>query len=258
MGKKNFVLALILSIIATGVAYAAPVKLVDDAAGKGIIGGFMDGKLLMTAGAEYDNVFKRELEENVDVEFQSASGELALQYDNRVKAYVTLGQAMSIEETETDGADTINYDIEDTMIWGVGLAANLYEVEGFKVFTDLGYRTMEESDYKSITYNGTVYNLSQLGVLAKASWEEWHLALGVSKKIDIVTAYGGVRFSQVEATTDVSIPSISYNAKADANGKNDVGVFLGAKISPLDNFSIDIQGRFIDETAMTIGATLKF
>ena len=257
MFNRSLVLAVMFLFAAANV-FAAPVKLVDDSAGQGILFESEDNKLRFIVGAEYESVFERSLEDNVDIEFQSAAGEFAVQFDETFKVYGTIGQAMGIEETEKDGADTIKYDIEDTVIWGAGLAVNLFEAKGVKFFTDAGYRTMEDADYDSVNYNGTSFTPADLGIIAKAGWEEWHLALGASKKFDIATVYGGVRYSEVEASMDVTIPSLAYNAKVDGEAEDNVGIFLGAKITPSDNFSINIQGRFIDETAMTLGATFKF
>lgn len=39
---------------------------------------------------------------------------------------------------------------------------------------------------------------------------------------------------------------------------NNVGVFIGSDYNITKNLSVNVEGRFIDETAMSIGATYKF
>jgi len=45
---------------------------------------------------------------------------------------------------------------------------------------------------------------------------------------------------------------------AKLNSENVFGVFFGCDILPMDKLSLNIEGRFIDETAVSAGLTWRF
>lgn len=90
----------------------------------------------------------------------------------------------------------------------------------------------------------------------KATFQEWHIAPYIAKKIGNFVPYLGVRYSdlrqnykEVEEDGDSKI-----KFKADDN----VGVFVGTDYKIGKNVSLNLEGRFIDETAISLGTTYKF
>jgi len=81
---------------------------------------------------------------------------------------------------------------------------------------------------------------------------EWHVAPYVAKKIGNFTPYFGVRYSDARMKEKDEWGTTSM--KADYN----VGVFLGTDYKLGKNWRLNLEGRFIDETAMSVGASYRF
>lgn len=61
----------------------------------------------------------------------------------------------------------------------------------------------------------------------------------------------------MEASVKATYAGTTYDLGS-ADADKVVGLFVGCAITPFESFSIDLQGRFIDETAFTVKATYKF
>ncbi len=87
--------------------------------------------------------------------------------------------------------------------------------------------------------------------------QEWHVAPYVGYKLGNFVPYLGVRYSDLSAKTKKPSDSgWTDNNKSEAD--NNVGVFLGTDYKIGKNLSLNIEGRFVDETAMSLGATYRF
>lgn len=87
---------------------------------------------------------------------------------------------------------------------------------------------------------------------AKVTVQEWQIAPYVAKKLGNFVPYFGVKYS--DQRSNYKDEDTKIKIKADDN----FGVFLGTDYKIGKNFSLNIEGRFIDETAMTVGATYRF
>lgn len=87
---------------------------------------------------------------------------------------------------------------------------------------------------------------------AKATVQEWQIAPYVAKKLGSFVPYFGVKYSDQREEYKDEDGKIKF--KADDN----FGVFVGTDYNIGKNFSLNIEGRFVDETAMSFGATYKF
>jgi len=87
---------------------------------------------------------------------------------------------------------------------------------------------------------------------AKATVQEWQIAPYVAKKLGNFIPYLGVKYS------DQRINYKDEDMKMKMKATDNFGVFLGTDYKIGKNFSLNIEGRFIDETAMSVGATYRF
>jgi len=141
-------------------------------------------------------------------------------------------------------------------LWGVGLSIKSQELKEVDVFLNLYYRQMTDMNYTSVDLNGTNYGKTQL-LEADTEWKEWHAAFGVSKDFENITPYAGIRYSDVEASGKVTITGTDYDLGS-TNADKTFGLFVGTRIAPTKNINIDVQGRFLDETALMVSASLLF
>ncbi|MCB9748305.1 MAG: hypothetical protein H6755_07845 [Candidatus Omnitrophica bacterium] len=255
---KKVILAFIGLLSSVSLVVAAPVKIPTGKDGDSVLADFCDGKLRLSTGVEYDNVFERKLDAfDTTVEFNAILAEVAVEYEQNTRGYVVLGQARNIEAKKLLGVD-LNANFEDSLMWGVGLTGkSSVLLEVVDIFTDISYRQTANMDYDSVSILGTTYSKSDLGGNTNADWKEWHLAFGITKDFKYFTPYAGVRYSDVETSLKFSAGGTDYNLGT-ANSDKKVGVFVGTMISPIKDVNINIQGRFIDEEALTVSAAWIF
>lgn len=91
----------------------------------------------------------------------------------------------------------------------------------------------------------------------KATFQEWQIAPYVAKKIGNFVPYLGIKYSDLrikEKSSDDDGDEGWMRLKADDN----VGVFVGTDYKIADNWKLNLEGRFVDETAISFGVTYKF
>lgn len=227
-----------------------------------------------------------------DAEFESnrvfAKGTLGLHPN--LDLFVKLGAADADGEfkfVEPDDTYKVEFDGDWDFAWGIGAKAKLYQ-------SSSGIRIMADAQYLSYKGDGDV-DIDGVGLAtgavqiakddfgatsatasydAEAEIQEWHIALYVNKTIGMFSPYAGVKYSDMDAEFDadidgqvqVTVPAVGiinspYSAKVeiDFEADDNFGVFLGTDIYVIpDILSFNIEGRFVDETALTLGLNWKF
>lgn len=251
--KKVLLVNLIGFVCSASIVFAAPVR-VPLFVGKteGILSQYADGKLLLGVGADFEHVNKIKYKNSTDGNYNNASGVLSLSYDKKYSIYSSLGSILD-PEFSID-SDSFKVKLDSAMMWGVGVNGILYEIEEFQIFADGNYRATTDIDIKKIVISGTEYDISALNATGKL--QEWQLAVGVAKEINKITPYLGIKYFDSKLSGDANFSGTSYNF--DVKNKSKVGVFLGAGINPLEGLELNIEGRFIDETAVMGNVTYMF
>lgn len=144
------------------------------------------------------------------------------------------------------------YDFDEELVWGLG-SKLVYKLEACKLGIEGQYFSIEDLE--------TTKNLDA-GDKLDAEWKEWQVSLFVAKDFSLeaitLTPYLGIKYSDLKNDTEWWDVSASKTTKYDVEEDDDVGVFVGTDINFTDNISVNLEGRFIDETAMSVGATYKF
>jgi len=86
--------------------------------------------------------------------------------------------------------------------------------------------------------------------------QEWHIAPYIAKKLGNFVPYLGVRYSDLRQNYKVVLEDESSKIKFKAD--DNFGVFVGTDFKITDTWKLNLEGRFVDETAMSLGATYKF
>jgi len=212
-------------------------------------------------GVEFDFVTERDLDvsdEDVTIEeFNWYGGKISYALADRVEPYVFLGAA-GVEFTEKYTGVDLTYETETDFAWGIGATVLLYEFEnGIRVGLDGRYRSVE-LDIDKIILNGVSYSPGDVGISDfSAEYKEWQVALGISKEFGQFVPYGGIKYTDVEASMKATISGTTYKTD-DANSDDVVGIFVGCDFLPTENFSIGVEGRFIDETSFSVALNYRF
>ncbi len=160
--------------------------------------------------------------------------------------------------------------------WGIGAKVKLFETSG-------GLRFMADAQYLSYKVNGDSIiggkDIDQ-DFLEGMMWDdpnatfssqseieikEWQVAMYVSQTFGNFAPYAGVKYSDFKMDFE-SVGSGQYRGlpvfrtiEGDCEGDNNFGIFVGTDIYMIHNrLCLNIEGRFIDETAYTIALNYKF
>lgn len=258
---RKIVLLIIFAFFIINQAYSSPVNLPNGIKGKE--GLFLKEKIAgvvdVSGSFLYDN-FSRKLKDTGKVNAEVIGGQVGLTFVDRFDLYALFGQIQNAEYQETILGSDVKFEFENTSMWGIGLNAVIYEWEkaGIQLFGDGNYRQAKDIGYEAIVIDGTRYTKNQLsGLETKAKWEEWQVALGISKKFKYFVPYAGVKYSDVKTSAKATYSGTTYDLGS-AKSKGTVGPFIGVSILPVKGVSIDLGGRFVDEQAFSVKATVRF
>ena len=252
--KKFLFLATVLTMMVslTGLSQAAPAG--DPADPVLLLGTYpIKGEALV------DIVFERELDlsnDNAKIEAQWYFAKASVVLIEKVEVYGLLGTA----KLKLKDWTASNYDMESdyALAWGGGAKVLLYETEEYgdgilRVSVDGNYRQYEPG-IEEVKIAGTeISNVSE----KEFEYREWGVGLGLSYTLDQLTPYIGVKYSDCEAKMRLKYGSVDITKKT-ANSKDVVGIFVGCDYLFAENIALNLEGRFIDETAMNVGVKINF
>ncbi|MDE3045031.1 MAG: hypothetical protein KGJ02_00070 [Verrucomicrobiota bacterium] len=187
------------------------------------------------------------------------SGTVTINFLNRLDIYTVLGSSRVVSDWRfTDLAGIVHRVELETMydfLWGLGARAILYEWGN--VCLGVGGR-YEQSDYGPVwmTVDGAAKSAN--GTLLH--WSEWQIDLAISYAIDIFTPYLGVTYTNAKATLGTFTMAIAGDDSGNNSFKNrtPVGVCIGCSLSTSKFFMLNVEGRLIDEEAVTISGDFRF
>ncbi len=197
-----------------------------------------------------------------------------------VDLYVKLGIAdadWSLTDKAPGEPDSrAEFDGDIDIAYGAGVKAKVFQASGgLRFMADAQYVRYEvEGDFKTDgkdfdedfvdDMRATDPNAT-FSSTKKTKLQQWQIALYVQGTVGIFSPYGGVKYSEVK--TDFSLDGsgryldIPYTVEIDGEGEADsnFGVFLGTDAYVIPNrLSVNVEGRFLDETAFSLGATYRF
>lgn len=266
---KKFIVLLGILALAPGTLYAAPIDVPtalkvgygqNVAAEKINPWNDWSGPIKWSVGAGGDMVAERELDLNegeAQAMFYSGKFTFPLYLLGQWDWYADVGMAVNPEvKARVNGAD-VNYELDNGFSWGAGTNYIFYNnpETGWGVFTDIKYRAIEDTGYDEVSVNGTAF--SSFSAATDARWDEWQIALGVTKRWDHWMIYGGPKVTETAIDADVTVGGTRYafnNARTDMM----VGGFAGLSYQFNENVSVDLEGRMGDEMGYAGKVVLKF
>ncbi|MDP6685482.1 MAG: hypothetical protein QGI05_00860, partial [Candidatus Omnitrophota bacterium] len=192
---------------------------------------------------------------------------IANNFFDTFEPYVQVGSSVFEAEWDQYGRD-VRIESSPGFTWGVGFKLKMFESAdyGVKLTLDAKYRDADLSIDKA-KLRGSVSRASSKEEVFKI--EEWQVSILASKRgilpIGVndyyVVPYAGVTYSStiVDARFIQGTHGILYST-FDANDENPLGVVLGCDIMPffLSHYLWNIELRLVNETAFSLGGTIKF
>ena len=149
--------------------------------------------------------------------------------------------------------DKLKFDTDTDFAYGFGLKGTYNLNENLLLGCDLQYRrSKHEAEGKDTPVSGAESSTTYKSFVI----QEWHVAPYIAKKLGNFVPYLGVRYS--DAKLDIERPDSSNFGEVKAEADNNVGVFVGTDYKLGENWKLNLEGRFVDETAMSFAATYKF
>lgn len=267
MRKSTIAVIAILSLVfSTAVAFAAPVNLPESIKGKEgvwlserevpiLVG--EDVPVGMSAGLVFDS-FERKIKDSTKIQGKFWGAKLALTLADKVDIYTHLGAMTDGEYTNKVGG-ALTFD--SGFMWGIGGNLVLYdwESQSIKFFTDINYRSAAGMDYDAMRIDGVEYAQDRIIQDSEGEYREWQIALGMSRPInEYLIPYGGILFADAKAKAMGSRVGGGGSVGGGVKAKDMIGPFVGIAYLPVKGVSIDLQGRFVTEDAVTVTSEVKF
>jgi opacity protein-like surface antigen len=216
------------------------------------------GRNKIGVGVDQEFIFDRDLKyqsglENVEsakIEIDSmyrTMGKISYGLLDNLDLYVKLGTADAkvkgpMTFTTVEGG-TYTANTSNAFAWGLGVKGNYEFAEDWLLGADVQYlRHRHSADFSwgENSWDG------------KLLFQEWQVAPYLAKRIGNFTPYAGVKYS------DLRVDHKDADGKVKFKADDNFGMFVGTGYKLNDRISLNVEGRFIDETAMSFDATYRF
>jgi hypothetical protein len=265
---KHLLLFIICSVFAAGAipSYAMPVGNIGSPAAlkKGLVSKDENSRFGFILGAEVDLNSDRNMKSQArDTEYFFYGGKGGIVIGNKAYIYGLVGGAEANQKYKISGS-RVEWDTKTDLAWGVGGTAVIYEKDVkyadnkgiLRIGVDGKYRSSDLGVDK-VKVNDTIYCSTDPELTEKKfNCDEWQAAIGVSYQFNTVSPYAGVKYSDASGKAKATVSGKSYEYSFDP--KSQFGIFAGLDVLAFDSLSINAEGRFIDETAFSASAILRF
>lgn len=258
--KKLIVLALALILCIPVVSYAASIGGVETQ-GKGKIALSMDSEYVFGRDWKAKSVTNLNAGESIDdMETDEAwYGGARLIYGllDNLDVYARIGASdYKVNDKHfTSGAEsaTDKFNTDTGLAYGIGMKGTYNINENLLLGCDLQYsRSKHEARDNYSAVSGTELSTKYKSFIV----QEWHVAPYVGYKAGNFLPYLGVRYS--DARLEITEPGNTDFGEFKTEADDNFGVFVGTDYKIGENLSLNVEGRFVDETAMSVGVTYKF
>lgn len=230
------------------------------------------GHLKWSASVEDNYLFKRTIKkpENRDTfkyeKMNQIYGKAAVGLTPYFNVYAKLGASDSgkIKDDNLSTGNNLEIETKYGFLWALGVSGAREFGEGFKVGADVQFNWWQ-SDIDSIKDGSS--GSKATGVSGKIRNYEIQGTPFISKKLEFpesgltATPYFGVKFSYFKTETDSDIKYNSGGDKTDSwslRGQHYVGLVVGSDLTFAEKWALQVEGRFLDETAIAGGLTYRF
>lgn len=150
---------------------------------------------------------------------------------------------LGIGDTEFDTRDAGRLDYDFGFSGAYGFRFKIYNDEPKRVRAILGLQHISAHPPKEEVNN----------IKYTAIWDEWQLSLLLAKGFDRFEPYVGIKASQLYIIRKDNLE----NSWAWNGARDHFGIIVGSKADLFKNWYLDLEGRFIDETAFSLAISYK-
>jgi len=265
--KKIVIFSLVLALCCfSSITYAASIGNKIEPIGQ--------GKFAVTAEGNF--VFDRDMESKGSSTSGSTVTSLEVEKMNQEYAKLILGVTDNINifaklgvtelrdlQAKFSTGEDVDADFDNDFLYGGGFNAVIKLGDNEEFFMGLnGDFSFFEADTEDLTISdNTVTNVSGEGEVTEIQVGGYAgMRLDISDDI-VALPYLGVFYNHFNLDADAinyTIGGTNYVLNIDSDGDDEFGIAVGTDVNITENFSLNVEGRFIAGTAVSFGGTFKF
>ncbi|MBU1366716.1 MAG: outer membrane beta-barrel protein [Candidatus Omnitrophica bacterium] len=270
--RKLIVLSLVTFLCLSSVAYAASIGGAETQ-GQGKVGIGLDQEFVFdrdmkvkSTGFEADGGETFELKTGIDKMYRTMVKTSYGLFDG-LDVYIKLGTAdfeskskYTWRDTATGDWDIGNWKMkgDNAFAYGFGMKGK-YEFENdWFIGCDVQYLT-HKNDFKGTdSWEDSDGDSDVESIKGEVTFQEWQIAPYVAKRIGNFIPYFGIKYSDLRQKHTIKWEGDPEGEKVKTKADDNVGVFVGTDYKINDAWSLNLEGRFIDETAISLACGFKF
>lgn len=181
-----------------------------------------------------------------------STANVTLSMFNRMDVYGRFGSArFGYEQNNT--SSNLEVRTADAFIWALGGRVVVYNWD-FTTLTLFGEYSRFKADVNDVLLGATSSGYSA----AEARVRQWDLGLALAHQIDYMSPYVAIKYSDASVRFHnevISSPSVTLN-KLEARGN--FGAAVGCTFLAGKKLDLTLEGRFIDENAVSLTGQFRF
>ncbi|NQU74459.1 MAG: hypothetical protein HQ547_07125 [Candidatus Omnitrophica bacterium] len=270
----------IISLFMPAASFAATVgnpSTTDIPEGVGVFSMKRDSQTTIKISEDIEHIFDRDLVAGPSltssIQIDQAQWYMTKIYygilNDRVQPYLQLGAA-HMEVSWNENGVPVEFESDTAFAWGLGVKALVWEIRDpkIKIVADGVYR-MADLNAEDANINGstTVLDTSR----SRFFLREWQLSVLAAGELDVtggmreevlgiskLVPYVGVKYSDVSGRFRATTPNGTYYNPGEFESDENIGFFVGCDILGTDSVLLNVEGRFVDENALTGGIAILF
>lgn len=191
-------------------------------------------------GFEVNSVFERKMNKNLG---DAKTSQYFYNASYGIYDWFSFDGKLGVGDLEFDTREAGRLDMDYGFSGAYGMRFRIYNNEEKALRGVLGFQHISAHPPREEVNN----------VKYSAIWDEWQLSFLMAKDFGRFDPYAGIKASQVYI-----IRKDNVQDKWAWNGARDhFGVFVGSRVDIGKNWYLDLEGRFIDETAASVAVSYK-
>jgi hypothetical protein len=152
------------------------------------------------------------------------------------------------------GAEEVAFDGDLGLAYGIGLKAAVGDLYGYQLYSSLQlFFSDVDGNYRAPGHGAET---------TKARFEETQVSFFAAKDVGFWTPYGGLKFSKSTLEIDRSTPAVpppgGVNTHEEHESDGNIGLFIGTDVVVVPGVNANIEFRFVDESALSLGLSWVF
>lgn len=243
--------------------------------GAGVFSLKQNKNVSIKTGFDLEFLFDRDIHANAATNTELTSGEwymgsISYTLFDRFSPYVKLGVA-HLKVKWTEAGKEAKLESDTNFAWGLGGKLLIWEFQKPKIkFISDGFYRVADLDGEEGRWDGSKVTLDT----AKSRFliREWQVALLAATEIDLsgpdkedilgiskIVPYIGGKYSDINGRIRQTLTNGDYQNPGKIEAEHNYGAFVGCDlVGPNDAVLLNMEGRFIDETALTVGLLVLF